>query len=439
MPLPKSPLCQHVAQFANVDKLVGMNESAEMVVPLSETAGGWRQEAPQALGVNRDKLEDALAYHQHHPSATANNGGALVIIYKGHLIAEQYVTGQLAGPQPWTVRTCNDVKSATKSVFGTAAGLFLHEYRNQFNLDTPLVGDSAANSLIPQIWEQPLTDQAKARIKIRHLLSMTSGHETPEPWLAPTARHHFPGYGGSQQMYEYCFGWWHFAGVRHQHTLLFTPGTAFNYSNYGLELMALAMRNVSGEEVNEYLYKRVLQPMGLPAGFLTNSYPHMPYTDHNEWNYGDEPGWGRGGSTGCNAYGADGTKSPVGFNSVVGSTFRCTARDFARLGYLWLHHGRWGDQQLVPAPWLNLATKRYRREDGSQPSNYGYTFWVQDEWAGVPEDTFMARGHNLNDCYIIPSLELVVARQGNANPDRATANQFSHNLIRQIVAAMPTA
>lgn len=407
--------------------------------PPSEQDGGWRVAAPEDLGVDRDRLGEAITYHATSP-VTTSHGGAIFIVYKGHVIAESYVTGTDGGPQPWTARTCNDMKSSTKSVFGTAVGVFLEEYKDRVNLDTYLVGSSREESLIPQIWDQPLTDDTKTRIKVKHVLSMTSGHETREPWLAPSTRHHYPGYSGPFQMYEYCFGWWHFDGIAAHHTLTFEPGSDFRYSNYGLEQMALAMRNVSGEEVGPYVYDRVLGHIGMPIGIRDNQYRDMPYFDGRELNFAGEPGWGRGGSTGCDAYGADGSESPFGYNSVVGSTFRCSARDFARLAYLWLNEGRWRSEQLVPAEWIRLATRRFVRDSGETPNNYGYTFWIQDEIDDVPNDMYMSRGHNLNHSYVIPSLDLVVVRQGNDNR-RGPRGQvpFATALIQKIVAAVPAA
>ena len=403
--------------------------------PPPERDGGWRVGDPRALGVDADRLNDAVKYHD-RSSFSSTHGGALVIVYRGHVVGESYVTGAKGGPRPWTPATCNDVKSSTKSVFGTAVGVFLDEYRDRVNLDTLLVGTCREDSLIPQIWDQRLTDERKKRIRVKHVLSMTSGHETREPWLAPSRRRHRPGYSGPYQMYEYCFGWWGFDGVPAQHTLLFEPGRGFNYSNYGLEMIALAMRNMSGIEVGPYVYDRVLGPIGLPAGVRDNQYMVMPYSDERELNYSDEPGWGRGGGAGCNAYGADGGPSPIGYNSVVGSTFRCTARDFARLGYLWLRRGRWGDRQLVPEEWMRRATTRFA-QDGGGSMNYGYTFWVADDWEGVPRDTFMSRGHNVNHCYVVPSLDLVVARQGNENGSAEERALFMKTLIQRIVAAIP--
>lgn len=173
----------------------------------------------------------------------------------------------------------------------------------------------------------------------------------------------------------------------------------------------------------------------MPVGLRNNQYREMPYADDRELNFSADAGWGRGGSDGCNAYGADGSTSDMGFNSIVGSTFRCTARDFARLAYLWLSDGRWHDQQLVPKDWLRAATRRFVRDNGETPNNYGYSFWTYKREEGVPEDLFMSRGHNMNHGYVVPSLDLVVVRQGNDNRRQVDKEPFATALIQKIVAA----
>jgi len=431
----RAMLATGVLPFTKAFPLTGTPETDDYAPP-SEANGGWRVGDPASLGMNSTRLSEAIAFHD-SASQTRSYGGALLIIHRGHVVGESYTSGSDGGPSRWTAETCNDMKSSTKSVFGTAVGVFLEEYRDLVDLDSYLVGGSRKDSLIPQIWDQPITDERKKRIKLKHALSMTSGHESREPWVPSTNRRLYSGYSGPFQMYEYCFGWWHFDQVPAHHTLKFEPGTDFNYSNYGLEQTALAMRNVSGQEVGPYVYDRVLTHLGMPVGIRDNAFKDMPYSDDKELNFASEPGWGRGGSTGCDAYGADKSESPYGYNTIVGSTFRCTARDFARLGYLWLHKGRWGDRQLVPEAWMNLATSRYVRDDGETPNNYGYTFWVMDELEGVPDDLFMSRGHNLNHSYVIPSLDLVVVRQGNDNRRRIEdGRDFATTLIQKIVAAV---
>lgn len=414
--------------------------------PPSETEGGWRSALPETLGVDTAMLKDAVTWHNTH-EYTSKLGGALMIVYKGFVIAEYYTTGTEGGPQPWTPYICNDIKSSTKSVFGTASGVFLDEYKDLVNLESLLIGTSRETSLIPQIWDQPITDIAKTRIKIKHALSMTSGHTNAETWFAPGIRQHTPGYTGPFQMYEYCFGWWAFenAGFKvDSHVKLkFEPGTNFLYSNFGLELVSLAIKNISGELMGTYLYDRVLGPIGLPVELRDNQVKELTYIaskpmkflwDGEFLNYSLHPGWGVGGAQGCNAYGADGSDSPLGPNHIAGNTLRISLRDYARIAYLWLQKGNWNDKQLVSEEWMELATKKHVREDGTSPVGYGYTFWVHDNWEGVPQDAFMSHGDRLNDAFVIPSLDLVVVRQGNWNPpDRELMRK---ELIQRITKAI---
>ena len=85
---------------------------------------------------------------------------------------------------------------------------------------------------------------------------------------------------------------------------------------------------------------------------------------------------------------------------------------------------------------MRRATSRFVQASG-ESHNYGYTFWVQDEWENVPKDTFMSRGHNLNHCYVVPCLDLVVVRQGNENHTSEERSLFMKTLIQKIVAAIP--
>lgn len=422
--------------FATFGQMGADKNAEDVYFPPPESQGGWRTyDASSLSDIDETKLFEAIRFHDNSPVSTSR-GAALLIIHKGKLIGESYVTGSEGGPSNWTAKTCNDMKSSTKSVFGTGVGVFLDEYKDQVNLESYLVGSDKESSLIPQIWDQPITDEVKKHIKVKHVLSMTSGHAGPEPWLGTGTRRHHPGYNGAYQMHEYCFGWWNFDGVAAHDTLLFEPGTDFMYSNFGMEQMALAIRNVANKDLGPYTYDKVLGPIGMPIGLRDNRYRDMPYSNSFELNFAEEPGWGVGGDTGCDAYGADGSDSPYEINSIAGSTFRCTARDFARLAYLWLNGGRWKDQQLVPEAWLKLATKRYRGDDGSTPNNYGYSFWVMDNMNGVPKDLYMSRGHNLNHSFIIPSLDLVVVRQGNDNRREVDGEDFATALIQKVVKAI---
>ena len=62
-----------------------------------------------------------------------------------------------------------------------------------------------------------------------------------------------------------------------------------------------------------------------------------------------------------------------------------------------------------------------------------------DELENVPNDLFMSRGHNMNHSYVIPSLDLVVVRQGNDNRRQTDDGRpFATTLIQKIVASLQT-
>ena len=107
-------------------------------------------------------------------------------------------------------------------------------------------------------------------------------------------------------------------------------------------------------------------------------------------------------------------------------TFCCldtTSRDFARFGLLYLHDGRWGDRQVVPSAWVHDSI-----QNAPGASGYGYMWWLGPP-SGAPKDTYAAIGHDGQYIYVIPSLDLVVVRNGtyvkDPGPPIADPNLFS--------------
>lgn len=43
----------------------------------------------------------------------------------------------------------------------------------------------------------------------------------------------------------------------------------------------------------------------------------------------------------------------------------------------------------------------------------------------------------MNDCYVVPRLDLVVVRQGNSNPPREKRSLFVKTVLEKIVQAIP--
>ena len=107
-----------------------------------------------------------------------------------------------------------------------------------------------------------------------------------------------------------------------------------------------------------------------------------------------------------------------------------SARELARFGYLYLRRGIWNGKRVLPFWWIDTATK------SSQDLNpdYGYTLWVNThgtKWVNAPKDAYSFEGYRSNRCYVIPSLDLVVARIGTG-PPMWHESDFIESLIRTI-------
>ena len=90
------------------------------------------------------------------------------------------------------------------------------------------------------------------------------------------------------------------------------------------------------------------------------------------------------------------------------------ARDWARLGNLYLQDGVWNGERILPEGWVEYASTPAPAWVADGRPRYGGSFiWVNAEGARpVPESAFSMRGAGGQSSTIIPTHELVVVRQG---------------------------
>jgi CubicO group peptidase (beta-lactamase class C family) len=212
--------------------------------------------------------------------------------------------------------------------------------------DGLLALDDRVVEVLPDHVPDDVSEQGR-RITVHHLLSMTVGHGTDsltEAWERE------PG--------DLVKG---FLRVPFPEV----EGTRFVYDNATTFLLARMVERVSGRDLRELLDERLFRPMGV---------------DHAEW---DRVASGKA----------------FGFHGL-----HLTTEAVAAFGELLLRGGRWGDQQLVPRAWVELATRPHCDippvEDDSA-RGYGYQFWIS-------EHGFYADGAFGQHCVVIPSLDLVV-------------------------------
>ncbi len=103
--------------------------------------------------------------------------------------------------------------------------------------------------------------------------------------------------------------------------------------------------------------------------------------------------------------------------SVLGSSFvYAMARDWARLGQLYLQDGVWNGERLLPEGWKDYV----KTPAGASDHQYGAQFWLNRDgengrtrfFPGVPEEMYFFAGHEGQYVFIIPDKRMVVVRTG---------------------------
>ncbi len=354
--------------------------SADSYYPPPAAAGDWRWLPPddvrEIAGIDAEQLERVFALQRHLFGSFA--WGAVVIRH-GWLVCERYSFMS----QP-TSRF--DIWSCTKSFTSTAWGMLLHDDGAPAGIHL----DSPAYDLLPA--GQPLTDPRKRQITIRHLLTMTSGIPGEGAGIFGVT----PATGDGA--FEQAFGFHENRYGQSAATLAAAPGQHWDYSDPAFAHLSPLFAAVTDAEIRDFMRERLFQPIGITEA---------------SWDL-----LGGGGFLGPH------TCPHVGLH--------ISARELARFGYLLLRGGEWKGAQLIPPAWLDLAT---RPSQAHNPA-YGYGFWVNSDgarWRHLPTDLFALEGYNANRCYIIPSLDLVVARTG-AGPPQWNEGDFIGGIVAAIAS-----
>lgn len=300
----------------------------------------------------------------------------IVVLKDGELISERYSEG-------FDKNTVQLGWSMTKSLANVLAGRVAHE-DPKFNVEADHLREE---------WNQP--GDKRATITIDNLLRMSSGLEWHEEYDTfgdtPEMLYHsedMPAYVASKPL---------------EHT----PGEHRKYSTGSTTLACDALHQHTGMGI-DMAWKLLFKPLGMASAQL-------------------EPD-----ATG---------------HLVCGSSAWATPRDWAKLGQFVLQDGRVapGAPQLLPAGWMEEATtEKPAIEDNATPgeptSPYGSGWWLNKradgslKWKDLPEDLFLADGHDGQYMVIVPSENIVVVRQG-FTPGATVESTGTLELVREAIAA----
>jgi CubicO group peptidase (beta-lactamase class C family) len=333
-----------------------------VALPLLVGQGAWPTAAPDTEGV------DAAVLQRASQALAARRTKNLLVVRNGKIVYEWYAAD--SGP-----RKPHYTASMAKALVGGVSLMLAVQ-------DGRLGADDLASKYIPA-WRD---DAQRSRITIRHLATHSSGIEDAEQDKLPHSD--LPGWKGA---------FWRrepdpFTIAVNQAPVVFEPGTRYAYSNPGMAALAYAvtasLKGTPQPDIRTLLKERILDPIGV---------------EEAEWSIG----YGQ-------AYEVDGLKLYANWG---GGGF--TARAVARVGQLMLQEGRWGDRRLLDAAVIRRAvgyagTPKPERSPANPAPASGLGWWTNADgvWLSVPRDAFAGAGAGNQVLLVVPSLNLVIVRNG---------------------------
>ena len=298
----------------------------------------------------------------------ASMTAAFVVTWKGRLIAERYGPGI-------TAQTPLESWSMGKSLTATLMGILIKQ--GAYDLWQP--------AAIPE-WQSGTDPRAK--IRIADLLNMSSGLRIKAPLdpdydPAGTYPDHFYLYTGSVNSF-------HYAATRPQQ---WPPATVGRYRNTDpvltnyLSRLAVEKR---GEEYLSFPRRALFDKIGIRTMVIETD----PFGDFLTQGYD-----------------------------------LASARDWARLGNLYLQDGVWNGERLLPEGFVKFVSTVAPAWEADKRPIYGGFFWINgDGGYPIPKQAFFMSGAGGQTTMIIASHDLVVVRMGHYKGEEAGDKSFKKAL-----------
>lgn len=209
-------------------------------------------------------------------------------------------------------------------------------------------------------------------VTIKHVLQMSSGIRFNEDYTDPNSD--INKMVGAVQKMSYLD---YINTLEREHP----PGTYNHYASVNPQLLGILLIRVTGESLTEYTAEKLWKPLGME--------------ETGYWRIDDQ-----------------------GFELAMGG-LAATARDYARLGLLFLNKGKVGGRQVLAESWVkdSVVPNEPHLMPGENPdssSNFGYQYqwWMPPKYDG----DFLARGIWGQNIYVHPGNGVVVVKMA-ADPN----------------------
>jgi CubicO group peptidase (beta-lactamase class C family) len=309
---------------------------------------------------------------------------SVLILREDSLVFERYFNG-------YHRERLQEVFSVTKSVTSTLIGIAVERGE--------IAGvDERILQFFPQYPVIANLDSLKEDITLEHLLTMTAGLEWDE-WSLPYTH---PA-NDVNQMYV-STDW-----LKYVLDLPMTdsPGTRFVYNSGASMLLSAILTRATGLSARDYAAAHLWGRVGVTS-----------------WEWDPAP------------------RNPG--LSIGGWGLHLRPIDMLAFGRLYLHEGRWGDQQVVARAWVESSTRSHAVI--SEWYEYGYQWWtysdrIVDEGLIGVNDISLAVGRGGQYIWVVPHYDLVVVSTAwNDNNGKYSSPMFFRYIIpavRSVEASAP--
>jgi CubicO group peptidase (beta-lactamase class C family) len=334
---------------------------------------GWTTSTPEAEKVDAAVLD---ALHQDLASGKHGYVDGMLVIRNGRIVFEKSYSHDYrrlfegkgeGGPynyydpdwHPYYRKgRFHTMQSVSKSVTSTLIGIAKQNA-------APLDLDAAVLPLF-EGFRTRKDDSRWRAITLRHLLTMTSGIEWDETSVTYTdPKNSCAAMEGSANWVQFVL----------DQKMAAEPGKVFVYNSGVTELLGQILKNATGKDPDEFAGEHLFGPLGIEGWY---------------WK-----------------------KTPTGLSDTEGGLY-LTARDLAKLGYLYLNDGVWEGKRILPEGWVaeSTAPTVSASSNPERERKYGFQWWLlpydgsKRSWAAA------ALGYGGQFLFVVPEYDLVAVFTG---------------------------
>lgn len=336
---------------------------------------GWRTASPSDFVGKIEPLVDMVG-----AVARGDLPGthSILLAKSGYLIVEEYFYG-------FDRDMVHDLRSASKSLASTLVGLAI---------DRGLIGgaDDEVLPYFPDYRTYEAWDEAKAKIRIRDLMTMSSGLDANDSDRSSVAAE------GAYQSQSAQPDW---VKLALDAPMIAEPGTRVIYGGANPLIIGGILDNVTEHRLEWFAENELFGPLGIEDYRIYQVPTGVPY---------------------------------------LGGGMYLRPRDMLKIGQMYLDGGQWQGRKILSEAWVVESFGKYGRLEplDRNGNEYGYLWWHESyDVNGQAIDSIDARGNGGQYIFIVPELDVVaVITSGNYRGGLAMTRQPQEILRHYLLPAL---